>query len=43
MITLLIELYKSEFPQRNIEFAQALQKNIKCKHIDNIIVFADQP
>ena len=42
MITLLIQLYESEFPQRNTEFAQALQKNIECKHIDNIVVFADQ-
>tara|TARA_Y100001972_G_scaffold17959_1_gene20253 strand:+ start:5842 stop:6690 length:849 start_codon:yes stop_codon:yes gene_type:complete len=41
-ITLLVELYESEFSQRNEEFSKVLQKNIECEYIDSIIVFADR-
>lgn len=38
-IILLVEFFKSEFEERNKEFAEALKKNIDCEHIDKIVLF----
>lgn len=39
MIYLLIELYNSEFENRNLEMKKALDKNLECENVDRVVIF----